>query len=122
MKTSSQLDKPRYVIAGFQTDRINKATRDASEFDSCNVKNIEVFINSNRYPYEDLEGNRTMMFKMFIDFQKSYYKKIDSPYTFSDCKNKYPLYAIDCSRQDESVKISVIDLKIKTEIEKELYT
>ncbi|XP_075233785.1 uncharacterized protein LOC142331647 [Lycorma delicatula] len=47
--TLSQIDKPRYVIVGFQTDRKDKAVKDASEFDSCNVKNICVMINSNKY-------------------------------------------------------------------------
>lgn len=38
---------------------------------------------------------------------------IDSPYTFSDYKNKYPYMIV--RDKIESVKIGVIDLKIKVE-------
>ncbi|XP_044588827.1 uncharacterized protein LOC123268009 [Cotesia glomerata] len=54
VKTSTQLEKPRYVVLGFQTARKNDARKDASKFDHCNLRNIKLFLNSQSYPYGDL--------------------------------------------------------------------
>ena len=54
LKSSTFLEKPRFVIFGFQTDRNNNLTKDASKFDHCNLKNIKLYLNSQSYPYENL--------------------------------------------------------------------
>ena len=54
VKTSSQLEKPRYVILGLQTNRKNNRTKDCSVFDHCKVTNVTLFLNSQYYPFESL--------------------------------------------------------------------
>ncbi|XP_015124427.1 uncharacterized protein LOC107046337 [Diachasma alloeum] len=54
VKCSTQLEKPRYVIVGFQTARKNEATKNASVFDHCNIREIKLFLNSQSYPYGNL--------------------------------------------------------------------
>jgi hypothetical protein len=44
LKSSMSLEKPRFVIIGFQTDRKNNLKKDASKFDHCNLKNIKLHI------------------------------------------------------------------------------
>ena len=39
VKTTIQLEKPRYVIFALQTDRKNVMTQDVSVFDDCNLNN-----------------------------------------------------------------------------------
>ncbi|XP_014296962.1 uncharacterized protein LOC106693512 [Microplitis demolitor] len=49
--TSMQLEKPRFGILGFQTARKNDATKNASVFDHCNIRDIKLFLNSQSYAY-----------------------------------------------------------------------
>ncbi|XP_065681592.1 uncharacterized protein LOC136095226 [Hydra vulgaris] len=48
-------EKPRYIIVGFQTSKANDQTQNASIFDHCNLTNMQVVINSIRYPEADYE-------------------------------------------------------------------
>ena len=43
-------EKPRYILVGFQTDRKNNQTRNTSIIDHCNLNNIYVTVNNQRYP------------------------------------------------------------------------
>jgi hypothetical protein len=118
VKTLAQADKPRFVLLAFQTGRKNKATKDMAKFDACKLKNVKAFLNSEEYPYEDLKGDTSKMYRMFIEFQKAYYNisENDPAYTYADFRDNFPIYVIDCSRQNESVKSGVIDLKLKFEM------
>lgn len=46
IKTSSQLEKPRYVIFALQSARRNVITRNAGQFDHCDIINVKLFLNS----------------------------------------------------------------------------
>ncbi|XP_043479907.1 uncharacterized protein LOC122509740 [Leptopilina heterotoma] len=41
VKTSTQVEKPRYVILGFQTNRKDNQTRYSNFFDNCNLINVK---------------------------------------------------------------------------------
>lgn len=43
IKTASQLEKPRFVILGLQTNRKNISTNSSSIFDHCKVTNVKLF-------------------------------------------------------------------------------
>lgn len=45
VKTLTQLEKPRYVINGFQTGRKNAEKKNANQFDHCNLKDVKLFLN-----------------------------------------------------------------------------
>ena len=49
VKTSNQLEKPRYVILGFQTGIRNSRTANASKFTHSNITNAKLFLNSQYY-------------------------------------------------------------------------
>src|SRR6218665_608028 len=51
VKTSPE--KPRYIIVGFQTNRDGNQEADPSIFDHCDLKNIYVMMNQERYPAVD---------------------------------------------------------------------
>lgn len=85
IKTSNQLEKPRYIIFGFQTDRENNLKKDPSKFDNVDLRNLKVYLNSESYPHEDLHvdfANKKYMslYLMYCDFQRSYYGKSSEPY------------------------------------------
>jgi len=50
LKTSNQLEKPRFVIIGLQTNRKSVKTSNASLFDHCDFSNVKLFLNSQYYP------------------------------------------------------------------------
>nr|XP_046491846.1 uncharacterized protein LOC124223664 [Neodiprion pinetum] len=54
VKTSTQLDNPRYVVLGFQTARRNEPLRNASVFDHCRIRDVKLFLNSQCYPYGNM--------------------------------------------------------------------
>ncbi|XP_077258285.1 uncharacterized protein LOC143895193 [Temnothorax americanus] len=54
VKTATQLEKPRYVIFALQTGRKNIMSQDVSVFDDCNLTNVKLYLNSEFYPYDDL--------------------------------------------------------------------
>jgi hypothetical protein len=117
VKTSSQLEKPRFVILAFQTDRKNSLTKDASCFDHCELMNVRLYLNSQYYPYDNIHGDNTIFYEMFSRFQKSYYYGKDTypNIELDDFKKKTPLYVIDCSKQNDSIKSGPVDVRLEFE-------
>lgn len=126
VKTTTLLEKPRYVILGFQTARKNEELKDMSLFDHCNFYNARLYLNSQYYPYDSFaadfeKGTYSLSYESFIDFQKSFY---DTPTSkvqvdFAHFKTKSPLIVIDCSRQNDTFKTGgSVDIKIELEFKK----
>lgn len=123
VKASAQLNTPRYIIVAFQTNRNNRIAADKSRFDHCNLRDLKVFLNSESYPYENLnvnfENNQyAILYDMYVQFQKTYFHDrpsfITSPLlTYSEYKTQAPIFVIDCSRQNESLKKSIVDIRIE---------
>ena len=57
IKTSTKVETPRYVILGFQTKRDGDIKKDCSKFDNCDFTNIRVYLNSDRFPYENVNNS-----------------------------------------------------------------
>ncbi|XP_044019504.1 uncharacterized protein LOC122859885 [Aphidius gifuensis] len=106
VKTSTQLEKPRYVILAFQTNRKNVWHADAARFDHCNITNVKLYLNSQIFPYGNLnldisKNQFSLLYDMYANFSESYYgAKIDliSKNSFI---HQSPLIVIDCSKQNE---------------------
>lgn len=126
IKTTSQLEKPRYVIFGLQTDRKNNITKDNSLFDHCHVTNLTLFLNSSYYPYDALnlkfEDNKySILYDMYIKFRQSYYNFPEDPlFDLETFKSKTPLFVIDCSRQNENLKTGPVDVRLEIECSKDI--
>lgn len=121
VKTTSQLEKPRFIIIGFQTNRNNNVLVTASEFDHCNISNIKVFLNSQYYPYGNMNLNikdkqYALLYEMFAYFQNSYYgKSIEPLLDMNSFINNVPLIVFDCSKQNETLKYAPVDVRIEFE-------
>ena len=121
IRTTNQLEKPRYVIVAFQTDRKNVKTKNASEFDHANVRNIKLYLNSDSYPYLNQElnfktGKYSSAFYAYAAFQSSYYgiqgsNPLQNMGLFKTC----PVFVIDCSHQIEDIKTGSVDVQIELE-------
>lgn len=121
LKTSIQLETPRYVIVAFQTDRNNQAKKDNSKFDHCNIKDLRVQLNNQIYPYNKLDVNFGIhrfgeLYAMYAKFQSSYYGQKANPILSPENFNgNAPLFVIDCSKQNERIKSSTVDIKLMFE-------
>lgn len=121
IKSSSQLEKPRFIIFGFKTDRKNKIESDFSKFDHCNLSNVKLFLNSEMFPYDSLnlnfkKNNFATLYEMFSNFQHAYYGRENQvlldPYKFKEIS---PLAVIDCSRQNEVLLTGSVDIRLEFE-------
>ncbi|XP_046608806.1 uncharacterized protein LOC124299582 [Neodiprion virginianus] len=103
VKTSTQLEKPRYVVLGFQTARGNEPLRNASVFDHRRIRDVKLFLNSQCYPYGnmnfDIYNNQyAILYAMYVWFQMTYYNKEAEPLLSNrEFMNRAPLVTIDCS-------------------------
>ncbi|XP_046660299.1 uncharacterized protein LOC124361346 [Homalodisca vitripennis] len=116
IKTSSQIEKPRYVVLAFQTGRKNDLRKDASTFDRCALTNVKLYLNSQYYPYDNVHGDLCIFYDMYTRFQSSYYQKPGSPLVdFKTFTSHVPLYVIDCSKQNDSIKSGPVDVRLEFE-------
>ena len=121
VKTTPAVECPRYVIVAFQTNRKDNLKENPTLFDPINVRNIKVQLNGEYFPYES----------MGLNFDKNKYAEAfhnyaEFPSTFLNCIKQQPLltysafknrtlFVIDCSRRDESLKSSTVDVKVEIE-------
>ncbi|XP_020295462.1 uncharacterized protein LOC109860639 [Pseudomyrmex gracilis] len=120
VKAATQLEKPRYIIFALQTGRKNVVSRDCSRFDHCNLSNVKLFLNSDFYPYDDLnldfgKERYAILYDMYIKFRRSYYGCDEDESLLTLDKFIYcgPLVVINCSRQNETVKSATVDVRIE---------
>lgn len=121
IKTASQLEKPRYVIFGLQTVKKNIKDNDCSEFDHCKLTNVTLFLNSQTFPYDALNlkfdaDKYSILYEMYTKFRQSYYNAAIEPLLdILNFKQKAPLFVIDCSRQNETLKSGPVDVRVEIE-------
>jgi len=82
-------------------------SRDVSVFDNCNLTNVKLYLNSEFYPYNDLnvdfDKNRyVILFDMYARFRKVYYGYdcCETLLTVVTFLTNGPFVVIDCSRQN----------------------
>ena len=86
------------------------------------MTNARLFLNDKYYPYDNLNldianGRYPLLYDMYSCFQKSYYYRTQSNVLLSpdEFRDKAPLFVFDCSRQDESLKSSPVDVRLEFE-------
>lgn len=123
IKTTNQLEKPRFVIFALQTDKKNKKDKDASKFDHCNLTDIKLHLNSESYPHGDLsnkynQNKYAILYDMCTRFQSLYYDIPNQPLlSWEKFKEDAPIIVIDCSHQNETLKTGPVDVKIEFKTE-----
>ena len=121
VKMSTQMEKPCYVILGFQTGRNNNRRRYANHFDHCSITNVKLFLNSQYYPYGNLNldimhNQFALLYGMYANFQAAYYGKESEPMLQkSHFKEYVPLIVLDCSKQNEFLKQASVDVRLEFE-------
>lgn len=121
VKTTTQMSKPRYVVVAFQTNRNLNVKANSTMFDHCSVTNLRLFLNNERYPYDDMhmnvaDGEFSEIFNTLNQIQKSYYNNtqhMNPNNLLTNIGNTIYLYPFDCSRSDESIKNGMVDVRIE---------
>ncbi|GAB1860705.1 Double jelly roll-like domain-containing protein [Camponotus japonicus] len=120
VKAATQLEKPRYVIFALQTGKKNVLLQDASRFDACNLTNVKLYLNSDFYPYDDMnldfdKHKIAVLYDAYARFRRTYYRSESDETLLTMNKFLYcgPLVVIDCSRQSEAVKSATVDVRLE---------
>lgn len=127
VKAASYMEKPRFVIFALQTDRKNKLFGRATTFDHCNITNARLFLNSEMYPYDDMnidfENKKfSMVYDMYARFRKSYYGYGEPMLNTDSYNSRAPIIAIDCSRQNDTIKSGTVDVRLEFECKENVPT
>lgn len=121
VKTSTKVETPRHVILAFQKDKRGNLKKDMSKFDHCDLRNVNVYLNSERYPYGDLQldfkNNRfATLYEMFSEFRQVYYNNAQEPiFTPSEFKDKAPLVYINCTHQRDLLQTGPVTMRVEFE-------
>ena len=127
VKTTTQIEKPRYIILALQTEKNKKISADPTIFDHCDLTDLKVYLNSDVYPHEDLnisfERNRySLLYRMYTDFQKTYYNKSNTEplLSWELFKSRSPIVVIDCRHQNETLKTGPVDIRLEMRTSKNI--
>ena len=122
LSVKSSPEIPRFIIAGFQTDKSSNQLRNPSLFNNVNVSNIYVMLNSIRYPTTDynisfLSQKYSRAYDDVVEFRSKFFNMcelVSNPnFTPLEYKSLYPLFLFDVSKQSEKLKYSTTDIQIK---------
>ena len=113
---------PRFIIIGFQSNKIGNQKQNPSLFDNLSVTNIYVMLNSMRYPTVDynISFDKQIFSRVYgdaADFRSKFFNMdelVSSPnINPSDYRYLYPLFLFDVSKQSEKLKYSTTDIQVK---------
>lgn len=126
VKTSTKVETPRHVLIAFQKNRRGNIKSDMSKFDHCDLRNINVYLNSERYPYNDLQldfaTNRfATLYEMFSEFRPIYYNfPIEPIFNPKEFKDNAPIVYINCSHQRDLLQTGPVTMRIEFETKEKI--
>ena len=119
---TSGVDKPRWVIVAFQTDRHTNQNQNPAVFDNVDLREACLELNSEKYPKDSntIDFNRNDIARWYNsldNFKKEYYGYNSliggtqiTPLSF---KNMFPFLVFDVRRQPEQLRSGVADMTLK---------
>ena len=122
LSVKSSPEVPRFIIVGFQTNKIGNQKTNPSLFNNVNVSNIYVMLNSTRYPTADynisfINQKYSRVYGDAAEFRSKFYNMdelISNPnINPADFRSLYSLFLFDVSKQSERLKYSTTDIQIK---------
>jgi hypothetical protein len=122
LNVTAGIEKPRWIIVGFQTNKDQTQEQNPAVFDHVNLERTHVNLGSDKYPTSDIITNFPIndyseLYEMFDNFKKEYYSFNSlvggTQVNFPAFKSLYPLIVFDVRRQSESLQSKVIDVTLK---------
>ena len=124
LSVTGGIEKPRWIIIGLQTAKNSSQEQNPSVFDHCNLKNVYVTLNSERYPTLGLNTNFDQncfmkLYSMADNFKRDYLG-IDSlvggtQINVGAYKTLFPIIVLDVTKQNERLKTGVVDMQVNFE-------
>ena len=122
LKSYVDVEKPRFIVVAFQHNRKNNVKKDITYFDNVNIQNLKLHLNSSYFPYENMniDFSKKKYVEPYLNYTrfKSNFLETDEsaqPYlSYEDFAEK-ALFYINCSRQDETLRASTVDVKLEIE-------
>lgn len=93
IKTSSPLEKPRFVIVAFQTARKDDLAKH-DMIDKCNIKEVKLYLRSQQYPFDSFRADLALMYEDNARIQSSYYGKLSQPIIEASDYLNNPIFVI----------------------------
>jgi len=119
ISVKSGVEKPRWIVVGFQTNKHTNQEQNPSVFDHVNLTNAYVTLNGDKYPTHDLITNfasndYSVLYGMFNRFKTEYYGG-DEGSQISNVlfKTLFPIIVFDVRRQSEQLKSGVVDIVLR---------
>lgn len=121
IKSSMGMERPLFVILGIQSNRRLVAEKDATVFDSADLRRAKLFLNQYAFPYENVDVDWkkeqfAMLYHMFLDFRRSYHGSSD------DCaidvktfKEQCPIVVWNTQHMSPDIKTGPVDVRVELE-------
>jgi len=123
------IEKPRWIILGFQTDKIANQNQNPAIFDHVGLRRAIVNLNSERYPKSEFITNferndYCQLYNCMDNFKKEFHGFSSliggTQISFSDFKTLFPITVIDVRHQTETIKSGVIDVMLDLEFDQDI--
>ncbi|XP_050516074.1 uncharacterized protein LOC126890943 [Diabrotica virgifera virgifera] len=122
VKTTSAVERPRYVIVAFQTSKRDDIHADPTLFDHIRMSSVRVVINGDYWPNERMQLDFTkndyaIAHYNYTEFFPSYARSLTKhPILDYSAFKRYALFVFDCSKQDDtSFRSGTVDVKLEIE-------
>lgn len=122
LSVKSGIEKPRWIIVGFQTNRNQTQEQNPAVFDHVNLSKACVTLNSQKYPLHDMtidfgRNDYSVLYEMFDNFKKEYYGFNSlvggTQVNYSSFKTLFPIIVFDVRHQSERLKSGVVDMMLR---------
>lgn len=122
LPVKSRIEKPRWIIVGFQTSKNLTQEQNSSVFDHLNLQKAYVELNSQVYPAREVVSNfatnqYSVLYEMLDDFKKEYYGYNSliggTQVNLATFKTLFPLFVFDVRKQEDKVSSGVVDMRLQ---------
>ena len=109
----ANVDKPKWILIGFQTDKNVTQEQNPALFDHLNLTRAHVFVNSQKFPLHDISLNFARndyedAYTMQNIFKEKYYGFNNliggSQINYPGFKTLFPIFVFDVTNQDDLIK------------------
>lgn len=116
------IEKPRWVIVGFQTDRSTTQFQNPSVFDHVNLSRVYVNLNGERHPINDFEidfdrNDYAILYWMLDSFKREHYGFNSlvggTQVNYLTFKTLFPIIVLDVRHQSERLRSGIVDMTLK---------
>jgi hypothetical protein len=122
LQVSGGVEKPRWIVIGFQTDRDDTQEQNPAVFDNLKITNIYVILNGERYPQMDTPidfptNDYSEVYERFDNYKKEKFRFNSliggTQVSYPAFKSLFPIFIFDVRKQGEKLASGVIDLQLK---------